>query len=183
MTDRDRLHTAKLYIDKLANGMNPMTGEDLPEDTILNDVSLCRVFVFVSNILNDISENMGKSGYGYAVKKEKFRINESQKSEIIITDDPVGVNTITTRIGRVLDRDVKNIPSVKITLWLEAQGLLVRETAENSVYKRATEDGELIGIETRKMQYGDREYMKTFYNGNAQAFIISNLEEIAKYGE
>ena len=183
MTDRERLYTAKLYIDKLANGMNPMTGEDLPEDTILNDVSLCRVFVFISNILNDISQNTGKSGYAYLKRKEKFRINASQKKEIQISEESVGVSTIASRIGKVLDRDVKNIPSVKITLWLESQGLLERETTDEGVYKRATEDGELIGIETRKMKYGEREYFKTFYDANAQLFIISNLEEISKYGE
>ena len=31
MTENERYYTTKIYLDKLANGMNPLTGEDLPE--------------------------------------------------------------------------------------------------------------------------------------------------------
>ena len=47
MTELEKLHKAKLYMDKLANGTDPITGADLPDDTALNNVRLSRCFFYV----------------------------------------------------------------------------------------------------------------------------------------
>lgn len=181
MIDRERLYTAKLYMDKLAVGMNPIDGQEMGEDAVLNDVNMCRCFVFVSDVLDQLMKNSGSVAKANR-RTEKFKITEEQREKIVITENPVGVSTIASRVLKVLDLDVKNIPAVTITMWLEAQGLLTRVIKDGVPHKEATEDGNKMGIETKLMKYGDREYMKTFYDINAQAFIIANLEEIAKFG-
>ena len=179
MTDRERIYTAKLYMDKLSNGMNPFDGEELPEDTILNDVHLCRAFTLVRDILEQVIKNDYKVTKEPKKRREPFRISDAQLKEIKISNDPIGINAISERIMKVLDTNVMGIPGVAITSWLEEQGLLTRISKEGKRIKVATDEGNQLGIYTRDFSYGDKEYMKTVYEPNAQAFIIANLSNIA----
>ncbi len=38
MTEAEKLQRAKLYMDKLANGIDPITDTEIPGDSILNNV-------------------------------------------------------------------------------------------------------------------------------------------------
>lgn len=180
MTDLERMHTSKLYIDRLANGEDPISGEDLPEDTVLNNLYLCRAFSFVSSILEEVIKN---GGFISSKKEAKsaFRITEDQRSKIRMSEEPVVVTAIMNRVSAVLDRDVKRISAYKVAEWLEREGLLERKLSEESGrYERvATSAGEVIGIETKEANYNDKTIKKNYYNLNAQAFIIANLEAIA----
>lgn len=51
MTELETMQRAKMYLDKLARGIDPITGQELPEDTVLNNVRLCRCFHYVSGVL------------------------------------------------------------------------------------------------------------------------------------
>lgn len=182
MTDTERYYTTKIYLDKLANGMNPLTGEDLPEDTVLNNVYLCRAFALASSVLEEAIKNGCRVSPYEKNKMLPFTLTEEQRSKIRVSEEPVTVTAITNRVERVLDRDVRPLAPVKVTQWLEMQGLLEsklnEETGERA--RVATEEGEALGIESRnEMLRGQMRY-RTFYNINAQAFIIANLEKIAE---
>lgn len=55
MTEQEKLHHAKHYIDSLANGLNPLDGTPIPEQDIVNSIkdsslnvlSKFRGFVFI----------------------------------------------------------------------------------------------------------------------------------------
>lgn len=181
MTDLERIHTTKLYLDKLANGEDPINGEDLPEDTVLNNVYLCRAFAYASSILGEVIKNGGVVSKKNENRTRPFAITEEQRSKIKLSEEPVAVTSITHRIEAVLDRDVKKIIPFKITEWLEREGLLERVFIEESgrFERVATHAGEVIGIETKDGEYNGIPIKKNFYNLNAQAFIIANLEAIA----
>ena len=38
MTELETIQRAKIYIDNLANGINPLNGQHLPEEDIVNNV-------------------------------------------------------------------------------------------------------------------------------------------------
>ncbi|MCQ2488441.1 MAG: hypothetical protein MJ143_04100 [Clostridia bacterium] len=182
MTDNERYYTAKIYMDKLANGMNPLTGEDLPEDTVLNNVYLCRAFSLAASVLDEAIKNGCRVQPFEKSKMLPFQIDQEQKSKIRISESPVTVTAITNRIEKVLDKDIKPLAPVKITQWLEMQGFLESKFNEEAGERSrvATEEGERLGIESRsEMLRGQMRY-RTFYNINAQAFIIANLEKIAE---
>ena len=48
MTDLETIKRAKLYMEKLANGIDPITDKEAPEDDIINNVRLSRCFFYVS---------------------------------------------------------------------------------------------------------------------------------------
>ena len=47
MTEQEKLHRAKHYIDSLANGVNPLDGTPIPEQDIVNNVKISRCLFFV----------------------------------------------------------------------------------------------------------------------------------------
>ena len=51
MEDFDVLCRAKMYIDKLANGINPLDNQPLKEDDVVNNVRLSRCFFYVADVL------------------------------------------------------------------------------------------------------------------------------------
>ena len=56
MPELQKIAHAKSYIDKLANGVNPLDDTPIPEDDIANNVHLSRCFFLVSDILRQVLE-------------------------------------------------------------------------------------------------------------------------------
>ena len=44
MTELETMQRAKMYLDKLAQGIDPISGDEVPEDSVLNNVRLARCF-------------------------------------------------------------------------------------------------------------------------------------------
>lgn len=51
MTDLEKMQRAKMYIDKLANGIDPLTDSEITDDSVLNHVRISRCLFYVSDIL------------------------------------------------------------------------------------------------------------------------------------
>ncbi len=62
MTQQELAQRAKGYMDALANGIDPITRKELPEDTVLNRPQMIRCFFSVSDILWQVIENGGQVG-------------------------------------------------------------------------------------------------------------------------
>ena len=56
-TELEKLERAKLYIEQLANGIDPISGRELPEDSALNQVRLSRCFFYVAEVLGQVIGN------------------------------------------------------------------------------------------------------------------------------
>lgn len=63
MTELETMQRAKMYMDKLAQGINPISGEEIENDSVLNNVRMARCFFYVSGILDKVIANGGKIGY------------------------------------------------------------------------------------------------------------------------
>ena len=59
MEEMEMLARAKMYMDKLANGINPITDEEVAEDDAVNNVRLSRCFFYVADVLQKVIENGG----------------------------------------------------------------------------------------------------------------------------
>ena len=68
MTELETLERAKMYMEKLANGINPIDGSIIPEEEVINNVRLSRCFFYVADVLRQVIDNGG-------VAKEK-KINK-----------------------------------------------------------------------------------------------------------
>ena len=59
MVEKERILRAKMYVDKLANGINPLTDQPLPDEDPINNVKISRCFFYVSDLLRRLVENGG----------------------------------------------------------------------------------------------------------------------------
>ena len=51
MTELEKIERAKTYMEKLANGINPLDDTAAPDGDMINQVRLSRCFFFVSDVL------------------------------------------------------------------------------------------------------------------------------------
>ena len=59
MTELETLERAKMYMEKLANGMNPIDGSMIPDEDVVNNVRLSRCFFYVADVLRRVIDNGG----------------------------------------------------------------------------------------------------------------------------
>ena len=178
MTELETMQRAKMYLDKLSRGIDPITDREMPEDAVLNNVRICRCLHYVSGVLEQVIANGGVVG-----KKERsveFSITRAQMSHIQLTSYPVGINEFAENIRAATGNpDMKRPNTGKITAWLMQRGLreLVND-AEGKPRRLPSEKGQRRGMSTKMRQGQNGEYLAVYYDANIQRLILDHLEEI-----
>ncbi len=178
MTELEKIEYAKTFIDKLANGINPLDDTVIKEDDIVNNVRLSRCFFYVSDVLRQVIENGGinKKKNGWL----KFELSSEQLSKFTYSNLPIPISEIAKRLNSLIsDENMRKISHRDLTNWLLSIGMLFEHSAfDGKTTKRPTEQGSSIGIsiEVRTGQRG--EYTVVVYNKEAQAFIVDNIDAI-----
>ena len=174
-TELEKLERAKLYIEQLANGIDPISGRELPDDSALNQVRLSRCFFYVADVL------------GQAIVKEKraakipllpFALPAELRSKIPV-EPSVMIKRFTDSINALVDLTaMQNLKSTALTGWLVEQGYLREDLFNGKRRKVPTDKGRAAGIteEPRQGQFGS--YTATLYDENAQKLMIAHLDEI-----
>lgn len=183
MTELEKIAYAKSFIDKLANGINPLDDTHIPDDDIVNNVRLSRCFFYVSDILRQVIDNGGiQPTKSKNKQKKKFTLTDEQYAKIEVSNTPMLISEIANYLNGIVGENSKNqISASMINTWLVEIGLLENSTQPDGKNKRIpTELGKNMGIliENRTGRYG--EYIAVLYNTDAQGFIYDNIEAIAE---
>ena len=180
MTELEKIAYAKSFIDKLANGINPLDDTPIPDDDIANNVRLSRCFFYVSDILRQVYANGGVTKPKRA-SKIPFAVTLEQLEKFEYSAEPIPVSEIAKRIYAMADNEnMEKVSYRQINQWLLNIGMLyLHDFGGKKPVKRPTEEGNQIGItvETRMGRYG--EYQVVLYNEEAQRFILDNIEAVA----
>ena len=163
MTELETIAHAKSYLEKMANGINPLTGEAVPETDLINQVRISRCLFFVSDILRKVIEQGGVRPPA-KIQKIPFSISRETIDEFRFSDTPIPVSEITNRINALIDEsNMKKLKYGSITGFLVDCGFLeVVIVSDGKTVKRGA--------------YGP--YQVTLYSLEAQHFVIDNLEAI-----
>ncbi|MBE6341052.1 MAG: hypothetical protein E7069_10025 [Bacteroidales bacterium] len=178
MTELEILERAKMYINKLANGINPLTDQPVSENDVVNNVRIARCLFFVSDILdkNIQYEINGRPTTSSKKKTIPFKIPDDIANRFQFSDSPISVTIITKQINSfVTDPNMQSLKPTSITQILTDLELLQKE----GNHRIPTEKGYAIGLstESRTSQNGAN-YDIVLYNAGAQRFIIDNLPYI-----
>ena len=100
MTNMEKLFNAKEFMDKLSNGIDPVSEEVLTKDVLLGNIDLSRCFFFVSDILRQVIENDGFVGRRVRnnVNLPPFALSEEQRGKIEVTERPAMIKHFTEGI-------------------------------------------------------------------------------------
>ena len=175
MTELETMQRAKMYLDKLSRGIDPITDREVPEDAVLNNVRICRCLQYVSGVLEQVIANGGVIG-----EKAPFAITWEQKAQIPLRNQPVRISEFTEVINRAAyDPSRKKLNATNITNWLLAKGYLQKELGPDGKQRRVpTELGQRSGLSAQMMQGSSGQYLSIYYDISAQRLILDHLEEI-----
>ena len=181
MTELEIMQHAKDYLDKLAKRIDPLTGREVPEGEIINNVRISRCLFYISDVLLQVIENGGV--IGAAPKKGElapYALPFEARSRYAFGDWPLSVSQIAQRLNELVDLSaMQKLKTTSITKFLLQSGLLFEEEAPNgNKNKRPTEAGWKLGISTQQRSGQNGDYTAVVYDQQAQQFILDNLDAI-----
>lgn len=180
MTELEIMERAKMYVDKLANGVNPITDQTVPDEDCINNVRISRCLFYVSGVLSQVIANGGvvkkvRSG------KEDFSITEEQLKQFSFSTKPIPISEIAKRINALSSSPtMKALRYRVIASYLIEKGFLIEmESSDGKKRKIPTEKGKELGIISEEREgINGNIYYANVLNEEAQKFIIDNMKSI-----
>ena len=170
--DLNKLQEAKMFMDCLANGIDPVNNSDVNPET-LNNEQVISCFRFISSVLEKDIEQAEIDD----IKNKEFYITAEQISELRIFSYNCKVSELANEINRVTSENMtKKLSATVINDWLESEGYLYKSDLSSRI---ATQKGNQIGITSEHHKRSDgTEYYLNVHSEQAQRFIFDHLNEI-----
>ena len=175
MTEIEIIARAQMYLEKLANGIDPLTNKEVAENDVVNNVRISKCLQYVTGILKQITTTGS-----FEIQKSEFTLSARQLERFAYSQTPLTVSEITKRLNELADPlQYNTLKNGVITEWLTESGMLTNVVINNKSKKHVTNNGRNIGIisEQRVNQQGST-YEAISYNLNAQHFIIDNIHAV-----
>ncbi len=175
VADTQKLLETKGLIEKLANGVNPVTGTPIQDESFLNNPKILRSFYFLTDYIPTQIEQKTFSPR----KPTKFLITDEQIENIALPPGKIGINEFAKAINRVIDPQVsKKVTGQMINKKLKELGILSESVdAEGKVNTITNENSEGYGIESVTKTFNGREYQKVVYNEVGKEFLLKHFME------
>ena len=184
MTELEIMERAQRYIDCLAKGIDPLTGQPVKDDDVINNVRISRCLFYVSDVLKKVIDNGGEIGTRSQRKTDKapFALTDEQIFALEPYSERLSAAKITAYINSFVDQDkMKKLTATSVAGWLMQAGFLREITGESGRKRKVpTENGIKLGM--KETDFRDAEGVKKYvtYNSNAQQFIFDNIPAIAE---
>ncbi len=177
MTELETMQRAKMYLDKLAQGMDPITDQPVPVGDSLNNPRLSRCFQYVSGVLEKVIANGGQVT---PAEKPPFTITEEQIAKVQLSGEPLRIADFVDRILQTTGYEgMKKLSPTKLTNWLLKKGFLTQVVdPDGKKHRTPTPVGAELGISVQMCQFNGIEYPGIFYDAKAQQFLLDNIPAI-----
>jgi hypothetical protein len=104
MTELEKIAYAKSFIDRLANGINPLDDTPIPEGDIANNVRLSRCFFYVSSILErEIARELKKLPKEPKPARIAFAVTPEQLEKYEYEAFPISASVLARKIVGLAD--------------------------------------------------------------------------------
>ena len=182
--DMKKLETAIVYLQRIADGNNPINNLPADENSVLNNPNVIRCMFFVKEVLEEVKRNGGYVGKR-AKKNDKLDFPLEMLKSFTYREDKA-ISRFVDQLNEGLDGNIyKKLNYKPITQWLKMNGFLQEE--DNLEFKKTitmpTQNGIQLGIRAeRRNNSRGMDYMLLIYGKQAQEYIVQNLEKIL-FGE
>ena len=177
MTEVEKIQRAKMYIDKLASGINPIDDTAVAPTDIVRNERIVNCFKYISEVLSKPIGNTQSSP-----KEEKqFFLPLELRSSFEYSDTPIYGSEILRRINALVEyHECKKLQSRNFFSALIELGLLNEiAVAEGRTARRPTDFGLSLGVILEpKTKPDGTNYVSVLYQKPAQQFIIDNIDAI-----
>ena len=183
MNELDTMKRARMYLAMMAEGKNPLTGEEEPDGSILNQARIIRCLYYVTGVLDKVIANGGEVSAAPAKKTKRtkpFEITDEQLDGIPTEPKPVSISALLQKVNNCIPEDMKKLSYKHAVCWLASQGLM--EEHENDQGRktfRPTAAGKAAGITWEQMQSQHGPYWGTLLSVDAQIALLMHIPDIA----
>ena len=175
MIDMEKLATAKVWIEKLANGINPLNDELVKEDDLINNVHISRCLFYVTELLDGIKAETAVERKG----RKAFFLSTKDAANIHIAASN-GIANFIRLVNGYIPAEMKPLSASQLIKWLRKEGVL-QEVSKEDGHKTnlPTEKGNSLGINIEVQRNADGlDYQRVVYSVDAQRFLLNNIESI-----
>lgn len=178
MTELETMRRARMYMEKLANGIDPITDTPVPDGDVVNQVRLSRCFFYVCGVLDKAMEREEKEERRMEQRNRRpFHLTVEELSRIHPLEGNVYISTLVNHINSFVDESaMKKLTIPGVTAWLMELELL--EERPGSSGRKPTPRGESLGILTEQRTGLRGDYLAVLYTPAAQQFILDNLPAV-----
>ena len=179
MTELEKMAYTKAFVDKLAEGINPMTDSPIPAGELLHQPRVAGCMKYLSELLDTVIRN---GGIGKVERTRPFTIHPARLADFRYAPVPVPAREITRRLDDLTgDPLMKSLSVQAINRWLLAAGYLYTDTADpQNPRKLPTEAGRRLGLLTEQKLGRDGEYTAVLFNESAQRYVVAHLFDIMR---
>lgn len=190
MNETQKILYAKNYIDKMANGQNPLTDAFLPEDDLLNNVKITRCLFYVSSLLQELVELKSQDSTASTSSDTKRPFNKAKRAfeapkaaidafpydrrGMYARDIAEYFNAATEKLG------MRKVYTTAVYAWLTQNGYLLDVESNGISYKTTSGKGKAAGITSEPRKDKDGKYYTSVRLGvEAQKIVVTHIDEIA----
>lgn len=182
MTELEMIRRAETYMKQLSMGSDPISGQELPEDSVLSQVRLARCFAFTADILHRLAEQGGLRAAGTSHKgRPPFVIPEGIDLTVLVTDEAVQITRLAQAVTDLCypEGEGPKLNAVVVTNWLVHAGYLMEQTnASGKKNRMPAQKGAALGITVTEREGRDGTYLAVRYGPAAQRMILEHLPEM-----
>lgn len=193
MEKKQLVERAKMYLQLLENGVHPVTGSEIRDDSALMDEKVKKCFSFIIQTLDEyleLSEKVEKlekekeENTVLVQKKQDFSITREQCESITLSKQPVSILAFMKNINSVINTDaMEKLTSTRLTKWLSKRGYISASkvpTVVNKTVYAVSEAAVKLGITEEQTVDAKSGEVKTQVKlgESAQMFILENMEDI-----
>ncbi len=180
MTELEKIAYAKKFLDSLADGVNPVDGEPVPEGDVARSPRVVGCFRFVSGLLDSAIQAGGLKRIPRGAKVP-FAATVEQLMQYRFPPEPRSVSRFVQAVNDTVDLNrVRSLRVRDVTDWLVAQNLLMEtETPDGGKHRVPTEEGRALGISSAEKTGRDGRYISVTYDRAAQTYLLDHMADIA----
>lgn len=108
---------AKDWIQKLANGINPLDGSVIPDSDILNNVHISRCLFYVAELIDTIDSAKQKKSRRLRGYDQAFNISAEDIARVAIYEK-TSISNLTKEINKFIPQGMKPLSFATILSWL-----------------------------------------------------------------
>lgn len=179
--DLTKLNVAIRYVERIADGCNPVNNIPLEETDVLNNPNIIRCMYFIKEVLEEVRRNDGVIS-GRKTKAEAMPLPVEVLDEFEYQEDKSITHVLRQIFEPVADSNVKKVSAVKVNTLLVEDGYLADEEnpGTGKVRKIPTEKGKELGIYMMEREFNGRAYEAIMYGKNAQEYVVERIRKLAE---
>ena len=179
--DHAKLEVAIKYVERIADGCNPVNNVPLENDDILNNPNIIRCMYFIKDVLEEVRRNGAMIG-GRVGKEPALPFPIEILDNFMYAEDKSITHILNQIYEPIADMNVKKVSVTKVTATLKEEGYLLDEPNPETGKTRkvpSAKGGEL-GIYMVEREYNGRIYESVTYNKNAQEYVVNLIRKLVE---